>query len=167
MKGSKRTSEKYISIEIQQSTFQQLKDLAGVDLPPEKYLDNIINQMSTGIPLEHLKSASKAMQTSLTEIVEKLAAIADSLQRLTEITLENRRAKETLQGSFTPLPPGQQETSGPGFMRQNKHGETQNHFYDNQAFPLSPPANVFDDAGGEEASSLAANIKKYEEENPW
>jgi hypothetical protein len=172
-----RTGDTYISIEILRSTYQQLKDLAGSDLPPEKYLESLINQMSTGTTLEHLKTASTVMNNSLNEIMDKLAGIADSLRLLTEITLEKRSTRENTQGSFSPKPPDQLGASGSGFTRPVRPGETQkpgwerppypSQFYDNQVIPSSPPANVLDDAGGEESASLEGKIKKYEEENPW
>jgi hypothetical protein len=177
MLDSERTGGKYINIRIQRSTHQQLIDLAGPDLPPEQCLENIVNQIATGTPMENLKQTSTIMQAPLMEITSKLAVLSDGLRRLTEITLENRRAIETMQAMLTPLPLGRPDSFSPGFKRPDKPGEPQNpvwekpyyppQFPDNRAFPVSSPANISDESGDEGAGILADKIKKYEEENPW
>jgi hypothetical protein len=162
---SERSGGKFITIRIQRSTYQQLKNMAGADLPPEIYLENIIAQIAAGTSLEILTKTSAAVQT---EITGKLAALAANLQRLTEITLENRRAIESLRTTSAPLAPGRFGTFSPEFKSPEKPEKpVEPYTQNNNIFPIIPTAEVYDGGEDDEAGSLEAKINQYEKDNPW
>jgi hypothetical protein len=176
---SERSGGKFITIRIQRSTYQQLKDMAGADLPPEIYLQNIIAQIATGTSLEILTPASTAIH-SLTEITGKLAVLSECLQRLTELTQENRRAIESLRVNISPLPTGRFDTIRSDIKSPDKlakpvephqpswdKAQYSPQFQNNGNFPIIPPAEVYDEGGEDDAESLEAKIKQYEKDNPW
>jgi hypothetical protein len=177
MRDTERTGEKYTRIAILRTIHQKLKDLAGQDKSPEEYLENIIKEIAEGNPAGIIKPKSIESKIPLVEATEKLDALAKSIQWLTEITLENRRAFETMQAMLTPVQPGHFGNDEHGFKRQDKPGEPQvprweeshfnTQFNDKQIFPISPPAEAYESGGGDESRLLEAKIKKYEEDNPW
>ncbi len=179
MNDFERTGAKYINIRIQRNTHQKLVELAGADLLPEQYLENVIDQITKGIPVESLQKTSSLIQTQLTLIMEKIAALDDRLKQLNEIALEYQRAIKNSQATSSLIPSHAVESFNLGIKKPEKTGEPYVHGWENKhyspqlpdysIYPVSVPAKFYDEDEGEDDDDgiLEAKIRKYEEENPW
>jgi hypothetical protein len=111
-------------------------------------------------------------EIDLNEVSRKLDSLAASVERLTEIALENRRLINNLSLMLATGPQPNADMSGQGFTNADKNKPRPGteiyrdpFSYGGGIIPASPSAESEDEYPEEQVQD--ERVKKYEEENPW
>jgi hypothetical protein len=139
----KPIAEKSVRLAISRTAYEELKSLAGPDISPAAYLERIVGDLAKG---QRGKISEPALPEGVfirNELSIKLDSLAHSLERLTDIVLENQRHASPNRDQPRSTPPAE----------------------GNQVPYLYPSSQVGQEERGE--MDIEGKIRKYEEENPW
>jgi hypothetical protein len=173
--------KKSVRITISQAASEKLKKLAGRETLPGAYLEKLIDDLAAA-------KGSKMIEPQLSEgillrneVNLKLDSLAHSIERLTNIFLENQRLSEQAGMASSPSlsglrqsgpsnryePARSQYDKRPGQIGPNWEGSQPNPSAPegNQSAPSFPPLE-FNQEGSREVDT-EEKIRKYEEDNPW
>jgi hypothetical protein len=142
----------------------------------KKPANSNLNRHKPEIEKPRKSSKSDDSDIILKEIAGKLDALADRVDQLTQIVLENRRTLETLRAAEIPRPTDKNDQYPPGYGRYDNYlGENKSNFTESPPGALLPERpevllisqTETDEMEIEGTVSREERIRQYEEKNPW